>query len=116
VGANAWQAIFEGATFLIAVGNGVMAAFFWKLRATYVSQDNLVKIEGQLNAKLAEIADKLDRKADEQDLKGFDGRLRVVEQTVASQVSEIRGVRDIMIRIEHQVGLLVEYRMQESRP
>jgi len=114
--ASGWQAVFEGCVLLMGLANILSAGFFWQMRATYVSKDDLAGLENKFEAQMKDVFEQLDRKAAEVELRKFDDRLRNVEQTVAVNASEIRGVRDIMLRVEHQVSLLVQYRMEETKP
>jgi hypothetical protein len=79
------------------------------MRATFVTKDEVGA--GFANVKV-ENADRLDRLSGS--ISDFDKRLREVEIDGSSVAAEIRGVRDVMNRVDHMVGLLVEHRLRES--
>lgn len=105
-----WGNALNAALVLAAVINFFSAAFFWRMRATFVSQSDLQALEAKWDERLSSRDKETD--ADASDL---EKRVRAVEVAHATIAGEIRNVGQIMTRVEHQVGLLVEYRLYESK-
>jgi hypothetical protein len=105
-----WDTILNGVLILSAVINFFSASFFWKMRATFATQDGLTALEAKMDARLLERDKEIEAELDEQEK-----RIRLTEVGIATMGGEIKNVGQIMTRVEHQVSLLVEYRMYESK-
>lgn len=91
--------------------SGALIAFVqWKLGSFFAKASDLVQIAGRVTS----IEERLSKMPNHQDLQQLQARVGDVERGVAVVAERVSGLGEIMKRVEHQTGLLVQHQLREG--
>lgn len=104
--------IKEYGAFILAIVQGVMGWFMWSLRKEFVTGKDCAACRVVCRKEVTVAMEKLPSIASMADL---DTELEGLRGDVKAQAADIRGLSEVLKRVEHPLGLLLEHQLAEGR-
>jgi hypothetical protein len=104
--------IKEYVAFILAIVQAVMGWFMWSLRKEFVTGKDCAACRSTCRKEVAESMDKLPSIQSMADLKT---ELEGLRGDVKAQAADIRGLSEVLKRVEHPLSLMLEHQLAESR-
>lgn len=105
-----WRDLGALLTSAMLMSGMVIAWVKWRLAGDFASKSDIVSIGDRVRAMEATLA----TMPSQADVDGLADRMRAVEREVSGTGAEVRGLRDGMSRIEHDVRLLVSHQLKSG--
>ena len=101
---------------LVGVAQGIMLWVLWSMKKSFVTSDNCVACRKSCRKEVAEAVEKdLKRLPSNDALGALATQLEGLRGDVKTQGADLRGLTELLKRVEHPLNLLMEHHLRDSR-